>query len=352
MWKFVRNYLLNTFTFRKIPYSAQIELTLRCNAKCKFCAIPGMPNSLKKKEMTTEQIKSIIDQIAKLGVLSLTFTGGEPTLRGDLPELIYHTGVVHNFITGLASNGYNLPKLLDNNKLNGLNYILISLDFPIAELHDHMRGIKVFDNVIKSIKLAAKRDIKIIISTNVMKENIRYLPELCDLAKNLDCCIELFPCEDIIRIYNGQKYKVGNMDSIIPNLHLWAKIVRNLQKKYKNLLTDRFSIKTIESGGFGGTPKYQKAVRCHVAEAYLFVRHDGYIDYPCKIHPIKRYNALEKPIYSIYNSKEVKEIMKKHDGYEFCNGCRLGCAIASSLTTHRATIYEKYIKNFFKGNLK
>ncbi len=352
MWKYVRNYLLNTLTFRRIPYSAQIELTLRCNAKCKFCAIPGIPNSLKKEEMSTDQIKKIIDQIAELGVLSLSFTGGEPTLREDLPEIIYYTGKVHKFVTGLASNGYYLPKLLEDNKLEGLNYILLSLDYPIAELHDKMRGIKVFDRAIESIKLANKSGIKVIISTNVMTNNMKYLPELCNLAKSFNCCIELFPCEDIIRKYNGQKYKIENMDGLVPNLHLWAKFVRNLQKKYKNLITDRYSIKTIESGGFGGNPKYQKVIRCHVAEAYLFIRHDGYIDYPCKIHPIKRYNVLNNSIYSIYNSKEVRDIMKKYDGYDFCDKCRNGCSILASLTTNRATLYEKYIKNFFKGNVK
>ncbi|MBY9007071.1 MAG: radical SAM protein [Candidatus Lokiarchaeota archaeon] len=339
-------------TFRKIPYSSQIELTLKCNAKCKFCAIPGIPESLKKKEMTTNQVKNVINQIADLGILSLTFTGGEPTLRKDLPELIYHSGIVHKLITGLASNGLNLPKLLENDKLKGLNYILLSLDYPIAELHDKMRGIKVFDKVLKTISLANKKGIKVIISANIMKKNLKYMVDLCELARNLNCCIELYPCEDIVRKYNGEKYKIDNIDSIIPNLHLWAKMVRYLKKKYKNLLTDRYSIKTIENGGFGGNPKYQKFIRCRVAEAYLFVRHDGFIDYPCKINPIKRFNALEKPIYSIYNSKEAREIMKQHDNYDFCDGCRLGCSITASLLKDRRTIYEKYVKNFFRGNLK
>ncbi len=352
MWKYVRNYLLNTLTFRKIPYSSQIELTLRCNAKCKFCAIPGIPNSLKEKEMTTNQIKSIIDQIADLGILSLTFTGGEPTLRKDLPELIYHSGVVHKLITGLASNGYLLPLLLKEDKLKGLNYILLSLDYPFASLHDKNRGIEVFDRVIDTIKLANKKGIKVIISTNVMKTNLKYMPDLCELAKKFNCLIELYPCEDIIRKYNGEKYKIDDISSIIPDLNLWAKMVRLLKTKYKSLLTDNYSIKIIESGGFGGNPKHQKIVRCRVAEAYLFVRHDGFIDFPCKIHPIKRYNALKNPIYSIYNSKEATDIMKKHDDYSFCDGCRLGCSITASLLKDRRTIYEKYVKNFFKGNLK
>jgi MoaA/NifB/PqqE/SkfB family radical SAM enzyme len=98
-----------------------------------------------KKEMTTKHIKSLIDQIADMGIVSLSFTGGEPTLRKDLPELIYYSGEVNNLITGLASNGYLLPKILKKDGLKGLDYILLSLDFPRPEIHNQIRGIKVYD---------------------------------------------------------------------------------------------------------------------------------------------------------------------------------------------------------------
>ena len=141
--------------------------------------------------MSTKQIMHLIDQIDDLGVLALSFTGGEPTLRKDLPDLIYHTGVVHGFMNGIATNGYLLPKLFKDYNLEGLDYILLSLDYPKAELHDKMRGIKVFDKVLESIKLANKNDIKPIISTVVMKDNLKYLENMCELAENLNCSIEI-----------------------------------------------------------------------------------------------------------------------------------------------------------------
>ncbi len=348
---YFRNFLLNTFTERKIPYSAQIEITLRCNANCQFCYIPTIPEGLKQHEMTTDQIKYIINQIAELGIISLSFTGGEPTLREDLPELIRYAGIHKNLITGLATNGYHLPYLFKNNLLKGLNYILISLDFPFAEQHDKIRGISVFNKVLESIKLANKKNIKIIISTNVMRSNIKFLPKICDLAKNFNCSIEMYPCENIIRTYNGNKFQAENLNNLIPDLHLWAKFVSFLQKKYKNILTDRYSIQVIEGGGFGGVPKNQEIMRCHVAETYLFIRHDGTISFPCKIHPIINFNALTKSLQSVFNSKKVKTIMKRHDNFTFCDGCRLGCAISSSLSAKWPTLFEKYIRNIIRGNL-
>ena len=131
-------------------------------------------------------------------------------------------------------------------------------------------------------------------------------------------------------------------------------MIRSLRTKYKNILTDPISVDVIEKGGFGikqDTKHHQSILRCHVAEAYLFIGYDGSVSYPCKIHPIKNYNALKHSISAIYNSKEAREIMKINDGYDFCNGCRLGCAIASSMPTRWKTVYAKYIKGFLDGNL-
>lgn len=352
--KYLRIFTLNKFTQIKIPYSAQIEVTLRCNAACPFCSFPLLPNSLVAKEMSTQQIKKIINQIAKLGVTSLSFTGGEPTLRKDLPDLVYHAGVVHDFMNGVATNGYLMPSLLkQNGRLEGLDYILLSLDYPTAVLHNKMRGIKTFHKVLETIELANKRDKKVIISTVVMNDNIHLLDSICELAENYNCSIELFPCEDIIREYPEKTFQIKDINTMIPDLSVWANLLLKLRKKYKNILTDPISIAVVERGGFGGYPNYhQNLLRCHVAEAYIFVRHDGFIDYPCKIHPIMSFDALKHPIFKIYNSKEVSEIMVNHDRYEFCNNCRLGCAIASSMPTRWKTLASKFILGYLNGNLK
>ncbi|MFX1274642.1 MAG: radical SAM protein [Promethearchaeota archaeon] len=353
-FQYVKNFILNNFTNIKVPYSAQIELTLRCNGRCSFCSIHRLPKSFTQEnnEISTKEVKKIISEISDMGILALSFTGGEPTLRKDLPELIYHAGIKHDFITGVATNGYLLPKLFKEYDLEGLDYILMSLDYPSAPLHDKMRGLKVYDKVIQSIEMANKKDIKVIISTVVMKDNLKYLHEICELALNLNCSIEMYPCEDIIRDFPDKSYQVENLDEIIPDISKWANIIRSLRKMYKNILTDPLSVEVIEKGGFGGMPKHhQSLLRCHVAEAYLFVRYDGLIDYPCKIHPIISLDALKYPIFKIYNSKEVREIMKKHDGYDFCNRCRLGCAITSSMPARWKTVYAKYIKGFLDGNL-
>jgi MoaA/NifB/PqqE/SkfB family radical SAM enzyme len=346
--------MLNKFTKIKKPYSAQIEVTLKCNASCPFCSIPSLHSSFLSNEMSTTQIKSIIDELAKLGVNALSFTGGEPTLRKDLPELIYHAGVNHDFMNGIATNGYLMPKLFhENGKLDGLDYILLSLDYPDAEQHNKKRGLKIFDKVLKTIEYANARGIKVIISTVVMRDNINKLDRLCELAEQNECSIELYPCENIIREFSDKQYKVENVDDLIPPLSLWANMIRILHKNYKNILTDSLSVQIIEKGGFGGFPNYnQKILRCHVAQSYLFIRNDGFVDFPCKIHPLLSINALKYPISELYKVSEVRKIIQNHDDFEFCSNCRLGCAIASSMPATWKTLASKYIKGYLNGNLK
>jgi MoaA/NifB/PqqE/SkfB family radical SAM enzyme len=346
----MRTYLRNHFSIIKTPYSAQIEITLKCNARCPFCTVSFLPESYISNEMTTKQIKYLIDQLAEMGVNTLSITGGEPTLRKDLPEIVYHMGVEHNFINGITSNGYLLPEILP--KLEGLDFILTSLDYPTAEMHDKSRGIKVFDKVIQSIDLANKKGIKVIISTVVMKDNMHLLEDICELAEKLDCSTELYPAEDIIWDISGKSYRVDRMQDIIPDLNIWANRIRELRTKFRNILTDPLSIEIVEKGGFGGVPKHQKILRCHVAETYMFIRHNGEIDYPCKIHPILSFNPFNHTLSKIFSCKEVKEIMKNHDNFEFCNGCRLGCAIMASIPTRFKTLYAKYIMGYLSGNLR
>lgn len=301
--------------------------------------------------MSTEQVKYLIDQLAELGINALTFTGGEPTLRKDLHEIIYHTGITHDFINGIATNGYLMPELFREYSFEGLDYILTSIDYPSPEQHDQLRGMKMFDKVIEMIKIANQRDIKVIISTVVMQDNIHELDKICELAEKYNCSIELFPCEDIIRELGDLRCQITNIRKMVPNLHLWALKVTELKEKYNNIITDPYSVKLVEEGGFGGYPDfYQDVLRCQSAKSFLFIGHDGKVKFPCKLHPLFEIDALTYPLDEIYNLQEVREIINKHDQYPFCNHCRLGCSVTASLTSNWQLLATKFVLNFFKGN--
>jgi radical SAM protein with 4Fe4S-binding SPASM domain len=91
--KYIVNYYADPGTLwkKKAPLlrSIDFELTERCNNNCIHCCInlPENDDSARKKELSTKDWFSLIDQAAELGVLTVRFTGGEPLLRGDFIEL-------------------------------------------------------------------------------------------------------------------------------------------------------------------------------------------------------------------------------------------------------------------------
>ena len=124
------------------PVLAEIALTYDCQNRCAFCYAASPRRTTERPMMTTEQVKRVMDRIwHEAHVPSLSFTGGEATLRADLPELIRHgsdLGLRVNLITNgvRAKDGGYACTLVDA----GLDSAQISLEAADPSLHDHMVG--------------------------------------------------------------------------------------------------------------------------------------------------------------------------------------------------------------------
>ena len=91
---------------KRIPLSGTFAITHRCTFKCLHCYL-GSQDAIrthKNEELTTDEIKGIIDQLAKAGTLFLNLTGGEPLLRKDFPE-IYTYAVRKGLLVRVFTNG-------------------------------------------------------------------------------------------------------------------------------------------------------------------------------------------------------------------------------------------------------
>jgi len=321
--RFTKNFLFNRFSYGQMyaPLNAQIELTSHCNARCVFCSIwqKEYQKDL-EPEMTTDEVKHIVDELDRLGVFVISWTGGEPTLRKDLPELINYAQK-KGMMNAIATNGYYLYDMIKDGRLDGLEWIMVSLDWPMAEMHNKYRAIDVFDRAIKGIRAAVLRRKIVLISMVVTKENFKHMEDMCKLARSLGAIIEILPCEDIIREMDEKDHVVEEIDSFIPDLHEYAEEIRRLNHIYPNLITDTVTAMIIEAGGFG----YQNVLHCTTAESYIFIRYNGEYVLPCKIHPIFKVDVKKRSLYDVYHSAEARKIMDKKDTFPFCKGCRLGC---------------------------
>jgi cyclic pyranopterin phosphate synthase len=113
---------------RPITY-LRISVTDRCNMKCVYCIPPGMEWLEKEGILSYEEIERLARLLARLGVRRVRLTGGEPTIRRDLPELVKRiAGVPGIEEVALSTNGLRLAPLAAPLRAAGLHRVNVSLD--------------------------------------------------------------------------------------------------------------------------------------------------------------------------------------------------------------------------------
>ena len=146
-----------------------------CNQKCLHCYAAGQ-NYSEKKELTTDQWKKVIDKCRKANIPQLTFTGGEPTIREDLVELIDYSKW---FITRLNTNGVLLTEEMCKSLYDAsLDSVQITFYSSNPEEHNKLVGANNFDKTVEGIKNAIKTGLAISINTPLCSINKNYIDTL------------------------------------------------------------------------------------------------------------------------------------------------------------------------------
>jgi cyclic pyranopterin phosphate synthase len=114
---------------RSIQY-LRISVTDRCNFRCVYCMpLDGLPWLPKNEILTYEEITEVVRQLAPLGLRRIRLTGGEPTIRPDLDQLIRMLRAVTSVEDiALSTNGVKLPQLAPVYKAAGLDRVNMSAD--------------------------------------------------------------------------------------------------------------------------------------------------------------------------------------------------------------------------------
>ncbi len=146
-----------------------------CNQKCLHCYAAGQSYA-DKKELTTQEWKEVIDKCKNAGIPQLTFTGGEPTRRDDLPELIDYAKW---FITRLNTNGVLLTKELCKKLYDAsLDSVQITFYSNNKEEHNKLVGANNFDKTVEGIKNAIEAGLPLSINTPLCTINKNYVDTL------------------------------------------------------------------------------------------------------------------------------------------------------------------------------
>ncbi|MBU4501319.1 MAG: radical SAM protein [Nanoarchaeota archaeon] len=144
--------------FKRRIHNVLLGVTYDCQCDCLHCAMAGQSN--KGKELSTGEIKKLVDDLFRLNVRIIEFFGGEPLLREDIFDLIKHTSkkmLVHLATNGILLSEENIKKLKDS----GLTILQVSIDKPNEAEHDGFRRTKCFTNAVNGLELAKKYDIPV-----------------------------------------------------------------------------------------------------------------------------------------------------------------------------------------------
>jgi Fe-coproporphyrin III synthase len=168
---------------------AKIKLTSRCNLRCAMCKYWRCSSG---EELSTDQVKKVIQSLQKLKTLKVHFSGGEIFLREDLLEIIDYassSGLKVNLTTNGTLISRSLARKLINLKTNSISF---SLDGPCSKVHDKIRGVKgAFKKIQRGIEFLrqAREDVggrtRIRINVVLQKKNFRSIPDIIDLAGKL-----------------------------------------------------------------------------------------------------------------------------------------------------------------------
>ena len=161
------------------------NVTRRCNLKCVHCYAHAKNTSF-DNELSTDQGKQLIDDLAEFGSPVMLFSGGEPLVRKDLPQLAAYA-VDKGMRAVISTNGTLItPETARNLKKIGLSYIGISLD-GMEEVNDRFRGVSgAFQSALEGIKNSQAAGIKVGLRFTINKFNVNEIPKIFQLLEEMD----------------------------------------------------------------------------------------------------------------------------------------------------------------------
>ena len=295
------------------PVRMDLALTFRCQNNCLHCYAGGPHET---PELSTEDWKRVMDKLHEIGVFIYTFTGGEPTLREDLPELLAYAQKA-GAVTGLITNGRRLGDEAYVERLveAGLDFVQITLESHLPEVHDAITQVpESWEETVEGIRRIVPTPIYATTNTTLNKMNADHFLETVQFIYDLG--VRAFGCNSLI--YSGKAPEVAEefalsieeLKELLPRILAKA---RALEMRFNWFTPTQYCVLNPVSLNLG-------VKSCSACRANMCVGPQGEA-YPCQSYFEPLGNILKDDWDSIWNHPLCQEIRNRKYAPEKCREC-------------------------------
>ncbi len=274
-----------------VPISVHLDVTYRCNERCVHCYLDHEDHG----EMTTAEIKNVLDQLAEAGVFFLTFSGGEVFLRRDFFEILeYARGLLFN--VKIKTNAVMIHEAeAQRIRALGVDTIQISVYSHRPEVHDAITKLPgSFVRTIKAIKFMRDQGLKVTIANVLMTWNLHDSDGLQKLAGELGVHYTLDPTITpkmdgdtsvlSLRIAGEELPEVFRNPALVPNMEEFCAPPKPVSED--------------DLEGYS----------CSAGHSFCYISPYGDV-FPCVQFPLPSGNIRQQKFMDIWNhSPELKEV--------------------------------------------
>ncbi len=307
--------------YNQSPFITIWEVTRACALHCLHCRAEAQYHR-DPRELSTEEGKQLIDQIADMGSPLLVFTGGDPLMREDIFELMEYAikKGIRTSMTPSATPKVTKEAMKKSQDL-GLSRWAFSLDGSTAEIHDHFRGTKgSYDLTLRALQYLKELNMPIQINTTVSRYNFNDLENIVKLIEEFGA--ELWSVFFLVPTGRGQM-----TDMISPVQHdqvfdwlsdLGTKVPFDIKTTAAPHYR-RFIMEKHQGSDINNVPKLKdhigRASGINDGKGFVFISHIGEV-YPSGFLPVYAGSVRETPLAEIYRNSPIFQDLRNPDKYK------------------------------------
>lgn len=323
------------------PFLISFAVTRKCNLKCKHCYSDALDEAA-PDELSTEEIKGVLDEIAGWGVRLLIFDGGEPLCREDFLDIARYASSKGLRVV-IGSNGTLIDEEAARRlKAAGVMAVQISIDGAVAQTHDDFRGEKgAFEGALRGAEACRRAGLPFQFGMTIRRGDLREIPDMLRMAVEYGAsAAEFF---DLVRV-ERVKREIPD-EALSPQerrevMELLAEAQRDCPiiirvpacPMYPLLLKEkRVRPENLPSELLRRIPYYGRGCAAGMPNGYIQISPNGDV-HPCMLLQVKVGNVREKSIRRIWEGSPIlaelrdRSLLKGACGEcryrDECAGCR------------------------------